>query len=46
MTLCQHYSARLVCRLLDFPRCRLYRTPAPAAADDADLRAALEVSDG
>jgi len=41
MTLSEHYPARLVCRLLDFPRSLLYRTPAAPAADEADLRAAL-----
>ena len=37
----QGYAARLVCPLLDFPRCQLYRTAAPPPADEADLRAAL-----
>jgi transposase InsO family protein len=37
----QGYAARLVCPLLDFPRCQLYRTPAAPPADEADLRAAL-----
>jgi putative transposase len=41
MTLTEHYPVRLVCRLLDFPRSLLYRTPAAPAADEADLRAAL-----
>jgi putative transposase len=41
MTLVQQYPARLVCRLLDFPRCQLYRTPAPPPAEEAGLRAAL-----
>jgi transposase InsO family protein len=41
MTLCQHYPARLVCRLLDFPRCRLYREAAPPPAEEAEVRAAL-----
>jgi transposase InsO family protein len=38
----QGYAARLVCPLLDFPRCQLYRTAAPPAADESDLRAALQ----
>lgn len=42
MTLCQHYPARLVCRLLDFPRCQRYRRPVPPAPDEADLREALQ----
>jgi putative transposase len=42
MTLTQDYPARLVCRLLEFPRCQLYRRPAPAPNDEADLRTALE----
>jgi transposase InsO family protein len=42
MTLCQHYPARLVCRLLDFPRCQLYRRPVPLAPDEADVREALQ----
>jgi transposase InsO family protein len=42
MTLCQHYPARLVCGLLDFPRCQLYRRPVPPAPDEADLREALQ----
>ena len=37
----QGYAARLVCPLLDFPRCQLYRTPAPPD-DAADLRGALQ----
>jgi len=41
MTLCQHYPARLVCRLLDFPRCQLYREAAPPPAEEAEVRAAL-----
>jgi putative transposase len=41
MTLIQQYPARLVCRLLDFPRCQLYRDQAPPAADEAGLRDAL-----
>src|SRR5262249_24082040 len=40
MSLIEQYPIRLVCRLLDFPRSLLYRTPA-AADDEADLRAAL-----
>ena len=42
MSLCQEYPARLVCRLLDFPRCSLYRRAAAPAEKDADLRAALQ----
>jgi putative transposase len=42
MSLIQEYPARLVCRLLGFPRCQLYRPPAAASDADADLRAALE----
>src|SRR5258708_16288345 len=42
MTLCQHYPARLVCGLLDFPRCQLYRRPVPPAPEEADLREALQ----
>ena len=41
MTLLDDYPARLVCRLLDFPRCALYREPAPPP-DEAALRAALQ----
>jgi putative transposase len=41
MTLTEQYPIRLVCRLLDFPRSLLYRTPAAPAAAEADLRAAL-----
>ena len=41
MTLVQQYPARLVCRLLDFPRCQLYRDPAPPPPDEAGLRDAL-----
>jgi transposase InsO family protein len=40
MSLAQEYPARLVCRLLDFPRCQLYRTPRGDSAD-APLREAL-----
>src|SRR5205085_9713538 len=32
----------LVCPLLDFPRCQLYRTAAPPPPGEADLRAALQ----
>jgi putative transposase len=42
MTLCQRYPARLVCRLLDYPRSQLYRPPRPPADDEADLRAAVQ----
>jgi transposase InsO family protein len=38
----QGYAARRVCALLDFPRCQLYRTPAAAAKDQADLCADLQ----
>ena len=41
MNLVPDYPARLVCRLLDFPRCQLYRAPGHDAADDQALRAAL-----
>lgn len=41
MSLTQHYPARLVCRLLDFPRCQLYRAPSDANQEDAPLREAL-----
>jgi transposase InsO family protein len=41
MTLCQDYSARLVCRLLDFPRCQLYRQPSPPPDEESQLRQAL-----
>ena len=41
MTLAEHYPARLVCRLLGFPRCALYRAAAPPAADAPALRGAL-----
>ncbi len=42
MSLTQDYPARLVCRVLDFPRCQLYRS-APVVADaDARLRRALQ----
>jgi transposase InsO family protein len=40
MSLARQYPARLVCRLLDFPRCRLYRTPR-GDGKDAPLREAL-----
>jgi putative transposase len=42
MNLVQHYPARLVCRLLDFPRCQLYRTPAQPSVQDAAVRDALQ----
>jgi len=41
MSLIQQYPARLVCRLLDFPRCQLYRTATPRPDPDPALRAAL-----
>lgn len=42
MTLCQDYPARLVCRLLDFPRSRLYRSPVAESPDEPALREALQ----
>lgn len=36
------YAARLVCPLLDFPRCQLYRTAPPPPPDEAELRGALQ----
>jgi hypothetical protein len=42
MRLVSDYPARLVCRLLDFPRCRLYRASRDDAAVDAPLREALQ----
>ena len=41
MSLAQDYPARLVCRLLGFPRCALYREPAPPDGDEAELRREL-----
>jgi putative transposase len=41
MTLTQDHPARLVCRLLDFPRCQLYRAPRDATDAAAGLRGAL-----
>jgi len=41
MSLIQEYPARLVCRLLDFPRCQLYRTATPRPDPDPALREAL-----
>src|ERR1700730_11744875 len=41
MSLVEDYPARLVCRLLDFPRCGLYRTPTAGPDKDAELREAL-----
>jgi putative transposase len=41
VSLTRRYPARLVCRLLDFPRCQLYRTPGDAGEQDAPLRVAL-----
>lgn len=41
MSLVEEYPARLVCRLLDFPRCQLYRTPDEQPDKDAELRQAL-----
>ena len=42
MNLVTDYPARLVCRVLDFPRCQLYRTPQQPAAEEARLREALQ----
>ena len=42
MSLIQQYPARLVCRLLDFPRCGLYRPAVAPAQKDTELRAALQ----
>ncbi len=42
MSLVRDYPARLVCRLLDFPRCQLYRPPAEPATEDSAPRTALE----
>jgi putative transposase len=42
MNLVQDYPARLVCRLLDFPRCQLYRAAETAGHDDGPWRDALE----
>jgi putative transposase len=42
MSLTHDYPARLVCRLLDFPRCQLYRTPPDTPDADATLRRALQ----
>jgi putative transposase len=41
MRLIPEYPARLVCRLLDFPRCQLYRSAEPRPDPDAALREAL-----
>src|SRR5262249_25094210 len=41
MSLIQEYPARLVCRLLGFPRCQLYRPADPRPDPDAELRQAL-----
>jgi transposase InsO family protein len=41
MSLIQEYPARLVCRLLDFPRGQLYRTAEQRPDPDAGLRQAL-----
>lgn len=40
MSLCEQYSARLVCETLGFPRSQLYR-PSPGSDKDAELREAL-----
>jgi putative transposase len=42
MSLVQDYPARLVCRLLDFPRCQLYREPDADSSADAPLRESLQ----
>jgi hypothetical protein len=42
MSLLEDYPARLVCRLLDFPRCQLYRAPAQPGDQETTLRAALQ----
>jgi hypothetical protein len=42
MSLSEVYPARLVCRLLDFPRCQLYRAPAGPGAQETALREALQ----
>jgi putative transposase len=42
MSLVTDHPVRLVCRLLDFPRCQLYRLPAEDAAPDTPLREALQ----
>jgi putative transposase len=41
MNLVDNYPARLVCRLLAYPRCGLYRTPGSGATDATGLRQAL-----
>ena len=41
MNLISTYPARLVCRLLDFPRCRLYRPLSRPVERDEDVRQAL-----
>ena len=43
MSLAADYPARLVCRLLDFPRCRLYRAAPVDATADAPLRELQEL---
>jgi len=42
MSLLEDYPARRVCRLLDFPRCQLYRVPAGPDAQETTLREALQ----
>lgn len=42
MSLVSDYPARLVCRLLDFPRCRLYRASGDDSSAEAPLRQALQ----
>lgn len=41
MSLVEEYPARLVCRLLGFPRCGLYRAADDRPDEDAELRQAL-----
>jgi putative transposase len=42
MSLVDDYPARLVCRLLDFPRCQLYRAAEVDTSADVPLREALQ----
>jgi transposase InsO family protein len=41
VSLVETYPARLVCRLLDFPRCQLYRTVNDQPDKDKEVRSAL-----
>lgn len=41
MSLVEEYPARLVCRLLDFPRCQLYRASGGVPDAEANLRQTL-----